>query len=491
MAPLESSLIPFLAWLVSLLAVPAIILLGKKPDAREGITFLAAIVKFGLVLLMLPLVREGKILHFSFGEIIEGIPIEFRVDGLGMLFAIVASSLWILTSLYALGYMRSLKEHDQTRFFACFALSLSATIGVAFAGNLLTLYIFYEILSLSTYPLVTHHGDKEARSGGRTYLSHLLGTSVAFVLPAMIYCYWINGGDINFTDGSLFCTEIDSTAGLIVLLAFTFGFAKNGLMPFHSWLPNAMVAPTPVSALLHAVAVVKVGVFCVIRVFTGVFSIDSLKVIDVAIVVSWIAAFTVITSSLIALSQDNLKRRLAFSTIGQLSYIILGVSLLSPLGVTGSILHVAMHAFGKITLFFCAGAIYVAMHKKYVSELVGIGRKMPITMTAFAIGSLSVIGLPVTGGLVSKWYLVMGTAESGQIALLVIFLISSILNACYFLPIVYRAFFCRPEESLYEGGRQEAPLACLIPLCITALLSVISFFNPSLFIELAGLISNK
>ena len=252
-----------------------------------------------------------------------------------------------------------------------------------------------------------------------------------------------------------------------------------------------MVAPTPVSALLHAVAVVKVGVFCVIRVFTGVFSIDSLKAIDVAIVVSWIAAFTVITSSLIALSQDNLKRRLAFSTIGQLSYIILGVSMLSPLGVTGSILHVAMHAFGKITLFFCAGAIYVAMHKKYVSELVGIGRKMPITMTAFAIGSLSVIGLPVTGGLVSKWYLVMGTAQSGQIALLVIFLISSILNACYFLPIVYRAFFCRPEESLYGGGRQEAPLACLIPLCITALLSVISFFNPSLFIELAGLISNK
>ena len=230
MASVEFSLIPFLAWLVSLLAVPAIILLGKKPDAREGITFLAAIVKFGLVLLMLPLVREGKILHFSFGEIIEGIPIEFRVDGLGMLFAIVASSLWILTSLYALGYMRSLKEHDQTRFFACFALSLSATIGVAFAGNLLTLYIFYEILSLSTYPLVTHHGDKEARSGGRTYLSHLLGTSVAFVLPAMIYCYWKKEGDINFTDGSLLTTNIDSGAGLIVLLALTFGFAKNCLM---------------------------------------------------------------------------------------------------------------------------------------------------------------------------------------------------------------------------------------------------------------------
>ena len=487
----EFSFIPLFTWIVSLLAVPAILLFRRRADAREGVTFVAAFLKLCMICMMLPLVKEGKILRFTFGEILPGIPIEFRVDGLGMLFALVASSLWILTTLYSIGYMRGLKEHDQTRFFCCFAISLSATIGVAFAGNLLTLYIFYEILSLSTYPLVTHHGDKEARSGGRTYLSHLLGTSVAFALPAMIYCYWKKEGDINFTDGSLLTTNIDSGAGLIVLLALTFGFAKNGLMPFHSWLPNAMVAPTPVSALLHAVAVVKVGVFCVIRVFTGVFGVELLKKLDVAVVVSWIAAFTVITSSLIALSQDNLKRRLAFSTIGQLSYIILGVSLLSDFGVTGSILHVAMHAFGKITLFFCAGAIYVAMHKKYVSELVGIGRKMPITMTAFAIGSLSVIGLPVTGGLVSKWYLVMGTAQSGQIALLVVFLISSILNACYFLPIVYRAFFCRPEESLYEGGRQEAPLACLIPLCITALLSVISFFNPGLFIELAGLISNK
>ena len=484
----EFSFIPLFTWIVSLLAVPAILLFRRRADAREGVTFVAAFLKLCMICMMLPLIKEGKILRFTFGEILPGIPIEFRVDGLGMLFALVASSLWILTTLYSIGYMRGLKEHDQTRFFCCFAISLSATIGVAFAGNLLTLYIFYEILSLSTYPLVTHHGDKEARSGGRTYLSHLLGTSVAFALPAMIYCYWKKEGDINFTDGSLLTTNIDSGAGLIVLLALTFGFAKNGLMPFHSWLPNAMVAPTPVSALLHAVAVVKVGVFCVIRVFTGVFGIELLKKLDVAVVVSWIAAFTVITSSLIALSQDNLKRRLAFSTIGQLSYIILGVSLLSDFGVTGSILHVAMHAFGKITLFFCAGAIYVAMHKKYVSELVGIGRKMPITMTAFAIGSLSVIGLPVTGGLVSKWYLVMGTAQSGQIALLVVFLISSILNACYFLPIVYRAFFCRPEESLYEGGRQEAPLACLIPLCITALLSVLSFFNPGLFIELAGLI---
>ncbi|MED5585805.1 MAG: monovalent cation/H+ antiporter subunit D family protein [Verrucomicrobiota bacterium] len=486
---IEESFLPLITWMVSLLAVPAILLLRRTPNAREMATFVAAFAKFALVAVMVPMILDGRVLRFSFGEILPGIPLEFRVDGLGILFALVASSLWILTTLYAVGYMRGLKEHDQTRFFACFAVSISATIGVAFAGNLFTLYLFYEVLSLSTYPLVTHHGDKEARSGGRTYLSHLLGTSVAFVLPAMIYCWVRSGGDMSFTDGGFLAGKIGAGDGMIVLLALTLGFAKSGLMPFHSWLPNAMVAPTPVSALLHAVAVVKVGVFCVIRVFTGVFGTDFLGELDVAAAVSWIAAFTVITSSLIALSQDNLKRRLAFSTIGQLGYIVLGVSLLSPLGVTGSILHIAMHAFGKITLFFCAGAIYVAMHKKYVSELVGIGRKMPITMAAFAIGSLSVIGLPVTGGLVSKWYLVMGTAESGQIALLVVFLVSSILNACYFLPIVYRAFLCRPEESLYDGGRQEAPLACLVPLCITAALSVFSFFNPNLLLKLAGLMT--
>ena len=486
---IEESFLPLITWMVSLLAVPAILLLRRNPNAREMATFVAAFAKFALVAVMVPMILDGRVLSFSFGEILPGIPLEFRVDGLGILFALVASSLWILTTLYAVGYMRGLKEHDQTRFFACFAVSISATIGVAFAGNLFTLYLFYEVLSLSTYPLVTHHGDKEARSGGRTYLSHLLGTSVAFVLPAMIYCWVRSGGDMSFTDGGFLAGKIGAGDGMIVLLALTLGFAKSGLMPFHSWLPNAMVAPTPVSALLHAVAVVKVGVFCVIRVFTGVFGTDFLEELDVAAAVSWIAAFTVITSSLIALSQDNLKRRLAFSTIGQLGYIVLGVSLLSPLGVTGSILHIAMHAFGKITLFFCAGAIYVAMHKKYVSELVVIGRKMPVTMTAFAIGSLSVIGLPVTGGLVSKWYLVMGTAESGQIALLVVFLVSSILNACYFLPIVYRAFLCRPEESLYDGGRQEAPLACLVPLCITATLSVFSFFNPNLLLKLAGLMT--
>ncbi|MEC7358126.1 MAG: monovalent cation/H+ antiporter subunit D family protein [Verrucomicrobiota bacterium] len=491
---LEFSLIPLFTWIVSLLAVPMILLFRKRPDAREGVTFLAAFLKLGMIFMMLPLVKEGKILHFRFGEILPGIPIEFRVDGLGMLFALVASSLWILTTLYSLGYMRGLKEHDQTRFFVCFALSLSATIGVAFAGNLLTLYIFYEILSLSTYPLVTHNGDKEARSGGRTYLSHLLGTSVAFVLPAMIYCYVKSGGDLNFTDGSLLSTNIGSDAGLIILLAFTLGFAKSGLMPFHSWLPNAMVAPTPVSALLHAVAVVKVGVFCVIRVFTGVFGTDLIKELDIATVISYVAAFTIVVSSLIALTQDNLKRRLAFSTVGQLAYIVLGVSFLTSNGVTGSAMHIAMHAFGKITLFFCAGAIFVATGKKYVSQMVGLGRQMPVTMLAFLLGSLSIIGLPPFGGAWSKWYLFLGALEADQLAMAVVLIISSILNIAYLLPIPINAFFRRPPQ---EDGQaetikiKEAPMACVVPLSITAVGGLLLFIFPELGFELVQLITKK
>ena len=479
-----ASQLPLFACLASLLAVIPILLFRKTPNLREAATIGAGALKLAIVLTMLPGILEGKVYEFTFFEAVKGVPLAFRVDSIGMLFALVASSLWILTSFYAIGYMRGAKEAGQTRFFCFFAISLSATLGVAFAANLFTLYVFYEMLSLATYPLVTHHQDKEARSGGRTYLTYLLSTSIGFALPAMLFCYFKSGESLTFTETSNWAAALSGPTVLVLLLLFVFGFAKAGVMPFHSWLPNAMVAPTPVSALLHAVAVVKVGVFSIIRVFTGVFGIEFLQTVEVAQVISWIAAFTVLTSSLIALTQDNLKRRLAFSTIGQLSYIVLGVSLLTPLGVTGSLMHIAMHAFGKITLFFCAGAIYVAAHKKYVSELVGIGRVMPFTMGAFAIGSLSVIGLPVTGGLVSKWYLVMGTVESGQIGLLVVFLISSILNAAYFLPIVYKAFFLPPPAD--SKGGHEAPLFCLVPLCITACLSILFFFWPNFFLQLAA-----
>ena len=477
---------PLLAVLVSLAAVPLIALSRNHPNLREFWTFAAAGLKLWLVLAMAGWILAGNSISFELVRILPELSIQFTIDGFGMLFALVASSLWIVTSMYSVGYMRGLKEHGQTRYYICFAVALSATLGVAFAGNLFTMYLFYEMLSLSTYPLVTHHQDLEARSAGRKYLTYLLGTSIGLALPAMLITFNL-AGSLDFNSAGLFPADTSKSTLVILLFMFLFGFAKAGIMPFHSWLPGAMVAPTPVSALLHAVAVVKVGVFCIVRVITGVFGIDLLASLDLNTVICLVASFTVITSSLIALTQDNLKRRLAFSTIGQLSYIILGAGLASKLGVKGGMLHIAMHAFGKITLFFCAGAIFVATGKKYISEMVGIGRRMPATMFAFFVGSLSVIGLPPAGGLISKFLMVRGALEADMLWVLVVYLVSSLLNAAYFLPIVYKAFFCTDQEALFENRVQEAPLACVVPPVITAAISVVLFFFPTIFLAFANL----
>lgn len=474
---------PLIAILVSLFLVP-ILISCKSDNTREAWTFVAAILKFLVVASMAPLILKGAQIQFTLFEVLPHLAIKFKVDSFGLLFALVSTPLWIVTSAYSIGYMRTLKEHSQTRYYCYFALSLSATVGVAFSANLLTLYLFYEMLSFATYPLVTHHQDQEARSSGRKYILYILGSSIAFVLPAMLFIY-AKTGTFEFVPQGFLGDHFSQGALLVLLLMFVFGFAKAGIMPFHSWLPAAMVAPTPVSALLHAVAVVKVGVFCVARVITGVFGTKLLLATDLNTVVCYIASFTIIAASLIALTQDGLKRRLAFSTIGQLSYIVLGVALLSPLSVTGGILHIAMHAFGKITLFFCAGAIYAASGIKNISEMVGIGKRMPITMACFLIGSLSVIGLPPCGGFISKWYLVLGTLEAGKMFFLFVLLVSSLLNAAYFLPIVYKAFFCTDDESMFENKVNEVPIWCLVPLCITASISVILFFFPQPFLKLA------
>ena len=481
-----TSIKPLLAVLVSLAAVIPIVASGKKPNLRETWTFLAGIVKFGLVVSMLPYILHGGIIEFSLLEVAPGIAIKLRVDAMGMLFALVSSTLWIVTSAYSIGYMRSLSEHSQTRYFSFFAVALSATIGVAFSANLFTMYLFYEMLSLATYPLVTHHQDDEARISGRKYLGFILGTSIAFVLPAMLITYFA-AGTLDFAGQGILTGHFSKPIISVLLLLFVFGFAKAGIMPFHAWLPAAMVAPTPVSALLHAVAVVKVGAFSVFRVITGIFGTELLLSLHLGTMLCYIAAFTILTASLIALSQDGLKRRLAYSTIGQLSYIVLGASLLSPKALTGGLMHIAMHAFGKITLFMCAGAIFVATGKKYISEMVGIGKRMPVTMTAFLVGSLSIIGLPPTGGFISKWFLVLGTLEADQVVMLVVLLGSSLLNGAYFLPMVYKAFFCTPEESLFEDKVQEAPLWCVVPLVLTAVASIGLFFFPQPFFDLASL----
>ncbi len=477
------SIKPLIAVLISMLVTPVLVS-SKNANIREGWTFTAAALKFAVVLSMLPAVLDHTVLECTLIEVMPGLAIKFRVDPMAMLFALVSSFLWIVTSAYSIGYMRGLDEHSQTRYFCFFALSLSATIGVAFAANLLTLYLFYELLSFATYPLVTHHQDKEARSSGRKYLFYIVGSSIGLALPAMLVTYHLTG-TLEFSGQGFMAGAASKSTLAVLLFMFVFGFAKAGIMPFHSWLPAAMVAPTPVSALLHAVAVVKVGVFCILRVVTGVFGVQHLNVIGLGTPLAVVAAVTVITASLIALSQDGLKRRLAFSTIGQLSYIVLGAALLSPKGLIGSMVHIAMHAFGKITLFFCAGAIFVATGVKNISDMVGIGKRMPVTMTVFLIGALSVIGLPPCGGLISKWNLVLGTLEADQFPLLIVLLVSSILNAAYFLPIVYRAFFCTEEESQFENQVKEAPRWCLVPPVITACLSVVLFFYPQPFFNLA------
>ncbi|MBW1803533.1 MAG: monovalent cation/H+ antiporter subunit D family protein [Deltaproteobacteria bacterium] len=481
-----TSIKPFLAVLVYLCVVPLLIA-SRAPNVREEWTFVAAAAKFLIVVSMVPTVLKGTEIVYTLVEVIPGVAIKFRVDALGMLFALVSSSLWIVTSVYSIGYMRGLKEHSQTRYFCFFALALSATIGVAFSANLLTLYLFYEMLSFATYPLVTHHQDEEARSSGRKYLLYIVGTSIGFVLPAMLISYNL-AGTLEFArHGFLAGTGSKGLIGLLLVLLI-FGFAKAAIMPFHSWLPAAMVAPTPVSALLHAVAVVKVGVFSVVRVLTGVFGINLLLSFNFGPFIIFIASVTILVVSFIALTQDNLKRLLAFSTIAQLSYIVLGVGLLSPKGMTGGMVHIAMHAFGKITLFFCAGAIFVATGKRNISEMIGIGRRMPVTMAAFFIASLSIIGLPPCGGFISKWYLVLGSLEAHQVPILVVLLFSSLLNAAYFMPVVYKAFFCTPEETMFEKGVKEAPAFCVVPLVVTALGSMALFFYPQPFFRLASMV---
>jgi multicomponent Na+:H+ antiporter subunit D len=471
------------AILLPLVGGVLISLCGSRPNLREAVTVATSVLLFADVLSLLPIVLDGGRPSVELIQTLPGISIAFTVEPLGMIFALVASGLWIVTSIYSIGYMRGNNEHNQTRFYVCFAIALSATMGVAFAGNLMTLFVFYEALTLSTYPLVTHHGDEESMKAGRVYMGILMSTSIGFMLVAILWT-WVIADTIDFKPGGILADRIGGAMTGVLLALYMYGIGKAALMPVHRWLPAAMVAPTPVSALLHAVAVVKAGVFCVVKVIVYVFGIDMLQAASEADWLVYVAGLTILVASTIALRQDNLKRRLAYSTISQLSYVILAAAILTPLSVMAAALHIAAHAFGKITLFFAAGSIYTASHKTNVSQLAGIGRRMPWTMGAFAIGAISMVGLPPTAGFISKWYLLMGAWEAQHVFALAVILLSTLLNAGYFLPIVYAAFF-RPaaENSAHEHG--EAPLPIVIALVVTAALTVLMFWLPDTAIELS------
>jgi len=458
---------------VPLLGAVLIALTGRWPNVREGITLVTAATLFGLATqLISPIVNRLEV-GLTLIEPLAGLAIAFNLEPLGLIFALLASLLWFVTSVYSIGYMRGNNEPRQTSFYVFFAIAISGAMGVALSGNLLTLFIFYEVLTISTWPLVTHKQTEAARAGGRVYLGVLLVTSIGLFLPAIIWT-WAVAGTVDFTPGGILYGVISPGAAAILLGMFVLGVGKAAVMPVHRWLPAAMVAPTPVSALLHAVAVVKAGVFTITKVVIYIFGIDFLADVPLEKYLIYLAGFTVVAASIVALKQVEIKRMLAYSTISQLSYIVMAALVLAPFAEIGAAVHIVAHAFGKITLFFCAGAIYIASKKTRVDQLRGIGLRMPWTMVAFTIGALSMIGVPPTAGFVSKWYIIAGAFQVESYFTLAVLMISTGLNAAYFLPIVFRAFF-RPEDQAPPSDHGEAPWPMVAALTTTALL-VLAFF---------------
>ena len=490
------------ALLIPSAAALLIPLFHRIPNLREAVTLIAAAALATVTWSLYPHIIDGARPELKVWHVAEGLNLAFKVEPLGMLFALVASTLWIVNSIYSIGYMRGNNEPRQTSFYVCFAVALASTMALAFSANLFTLFLAYEVLTISTYPLVTHKATPEAMKAGRVYLMLLIGTSMVLFLPAIVIT-WATAGTLDFTPGGIIPADGEnalSPALISALLAlFVFGIGKAAVMPMHFWLPAAMVAPTPVSALLHAVAVVKAGVFSILKVVVYVFGIDTLAKTGAGDWLVYAAGFTVIMASIIALRQDNLKKRLAYSTISQLSYVVLAAAILTPISAIGAAMHIAAHAVSKITLFFAAGSIYTAAHKTEISQLNGIGWKMPWTMGAFTVGALAMIGLPPTAGFLGKWFMLSGAMSTEQWLPVGIIVLSTVLNAGYFLPILVRAFFVEATPvALHAAGAQaahpkhdddhgEAPFPMVLALTITAAMSVLLFFFPDVALNLAKL----
>ena len=460
-----------LAVLVPVLGAALIAALRHHARAAGAAALLTPVVLAGLNIHLYRQLVAGHTLAFDVFEPVAGVHVSLHGEPLGMLFALVASLLWIPTAVYTAGYARIHGLKRCPAFNAWFALALGAAMGVAYSANLLTLFIFYELLTLVTYPLVTHEGTPEARQAGRRYLIYLLGTSMAFLLLAIV-CTWLwSGGDLTFIQGG-----IAGALPAALFPLFAFGAGKAALVPLHRWLPGAMVAPAPVSALLHAVAVVKAGVFVILKVSLYVFHPQQLAGSGGALVVMYAAVATVFIASVVALRSDNLKERLAYSTIAQLACIVIGAALASATGFLGGGLHLLTHACGKITLFFCAGVITAVTHCYRVSELNGIGRAMPWTLGAFLVAAVSVIGLPPGGGTWSKWMLVQGSLEAGYYLPVAALAFSTLASILYLLEIPLRAFLL--PGSAARAPALGVPLSCRVALVSTTAASVLLFLYP-------------
>lgn len=454
---------PIVAPAISLICAALVFLVGKNKYWRRFWMLSAATLKLIVVMSMLPGSLAGTVYVFHMIDFTPGIGLGFRADALGMFFAVVSSTLWVFTTIYAIGYMKG--EGQRVRFFGFFSLCVSTTVGLAFAENLLTFFIFYEMLTICTYPLVIHEETAEAFRAGRKYLTYTLIGGACILIGAVIV--YDATGTLSLAHPGILSTDVSLHTLALIFVLLIGGFSvKAAVMPLHGWLPSAMVAPTPVSALLHAVAVVKAGAFGILRTVYNVFGVDVLKEVGFTLPLAAIAGFTIIAASLIAVFQDNFKRRLAFSTISQLSYIVLAASLLTPLAATAAIVHIANQAFPKITMFFVAGAVQRKTGKTTVHELAGIGYRMPWTMGAFSVAALSFIGMPLFAGFITKWYLSLGALEGADFWVLLVMIASSMLNAAYFLPIVYLAFFKAPPGT--EMRVDEAPPTLLAPILICA-----------------------
>ncbi|QGR02726.1 cation:proton antiporter [Ehrlichia ruminantium] len=456
-----------------------VLLLKKFKYSQETLSIIFSCALFYTVFNIYTKITADKpVLYTVLCEFTPKIQLILKTEPIGIIFSLLASFLWTVTTIYTISYMTHNDKGNKKQpiFYACFAASIGCTMGIAFSGNLLTLFIFYELLTISTYPLVTYYTNHESQISGRHYIGILLGTSMLLFLPAIIITYNVSG-TLDFTNGGILPSSISNLFLFTLLSVFIYSIGKTALMPIHSWLPKAMVAPTPVSALLHAVAVVKSGIFALIKILLYVIGLEKLQALFQTHhnILMYVSEITIILASFIAIKQTNLKKVLAYSTISQLSYIIMTVSLYTEYAIDISIFQMISHAFAKITLFFTAGAIYTKTGKKYLHELQGIGKSMPITMITFSIGAIAMIGIPPASTFWGKFFIISESFSQDILSVVLVLVLSTILNTIYFVPIIYNAFY-----ATCNAKYNEAPVPMLVATTVTTICTIILFLYPDI-----------